>query len=74
MTDGAPRAYALRDYALIADGERGAIVGPDGGIVWLCFPAWHDPAVFASLIGGGGYYRITPTCEFVWGATTRKQA
>ena len=25
----------LRDYALIADGERGALCGPHGELVWL---------------------------------------
>ncbi len=66
-TDGAPPPFTLREYALIADGERGAIVGPDGGVAWLCFPAWHDPAVCASLLGGAGYYRVAPTGQFVWG-------
>jgi hypothetical protein len=28
--------HALRDYALLADGERGAVVGPRGEIVWMC--------------------------------------
>jgi alpha,alpha-trehalase len=64
---GAPAPFTLRDYALVADGERGAVVGPDGGIVWLCFPGWHDPAVFASLVGGGGFYSVSPTGRFVWG-------
>jgi hypothetical protein len=30
--------HALRDYALLADGERGAVVGPRGEIVWMCTP------------------------------------
>jgi hypothetical protein len=30
----------LREYALLADGERGAVVGPGGDIVWLCAPRW----------------------------------
>ena len=30
---------ALRDYALLAGGERGAIIGPRGEIAWLCAPA-----------------------------------
>ena len=44
--------HALRDYALLADGERGAVVGPRGEIVWMCAPSWDSDAVFASLIGG----------------------
>ena len=34
----------LRQYALLADGERGAVVGPRGDVAFLCFPRWHDDA------------------------------
>src|SRR6266571_4342134 len=61
----APRA--LRDYAVLADGERGAIVGPQGEIVWMCAPRWDCDAVFARLIGGEGSYSVTPAARFVWG-------
>ncbi len=64
---GSPRPYTLREYAVLADGERGAVLGPDGAIVWMCFPRWDDPAVFASLIGGSGFYRVVPSGQFVWG-------
>jgi alpha,alpha-trehalase len=57
----------LREYALIADGERGALIGPRGDIVWMCMPRWHSGAVFAALIGGGGGYGVTPEGRFVWG-------
>jgi hypothetical protein len=57
----------LRDYALIADGERGALVGPRGDIVWMCAPRWDSDAVFARMIGGDGVYAVTPTEDFVWG-------
>lgn len=59
--------HVLREYALIADGERGALIGPRGDIVWMCLPRWHSDAVFASLIGGGGVYAVTPRQRFVWG-------
>jgi GH15 family glucan-1,4-alpha-glucosidase len=62
-----PRPFNLRQYALIADGERGAIIGPDGAIVWLCVPQWHSPAVFSALLGGMGHYEIAPDAPFVWG-------
>ena len=65
-TQGFP-PHVLRDYALIADGERGGLVGPRGDIVWMCAPRWHSDAVFASLIGGGGIYAVTPASSFVWG-------
>jgi GH15 family glucan-1,4-alpha-glucosidase len=59
--------HVLREYALLADGERGAIVGPRGDICWLCFPGWDGDGLFASLIGGGGTYAVTPSTRFVWG-------
>jgi alpha,alpha-trehalase len=62
---GAP--HALRDYALLADGERGVLVGPRGELAWMCFPGWHDDAVFSALVGGEGVYAICPEGRFVWG-------
>ena len=59
--------HVLRDYALIADGERGALIGPRGDIVWMCAPRWHSDAVFSHLIGGEGLYAVTPADDFVWG-------
>ncbi|MFF8594781.1 glycoside hydrolase family 15 protein [Streptomyces sp. NPDC015220] len=59
--------HALHDYALLADGERGALIGPDGAINWLCAPTWHDDAVLASLIGGRGVYAVTPRGRYVPG-------
>lgn len=64
-----PMPSVLRDYALLADGERGALIGPTGVIAWLCFPGWADPAVLASLIGGQGTYAITPRGRYVWGGS-----
>lgn len=58
----------LREYALLADGERGALIGPRGDIAWMCAPSWDSDAVFSSLIGGSGVYAITPAVpRFVWG-------
>ena len=57
----------LRDYALVADGARGAVVGPRGEVVWMCAPNWHDDAVFATLLGGRGVFAVTPSHPFVWG-------
>ncbi|MGV8979377.1 MAG: glycoside hydrolase family 15 protein [Cellulomonas sp.] len=60
--------HVLRDYALIADGERGALVGPHGDYAWMCAPSWHDEPVFAGLVGGAGVYAVTPTDDrHVWG-------
>ena len=58
----------LREYALLADGERGALIGPQGDVTWMCAPRWDSDAVFSNLIGGGGVYAVTPTeVRHVWG-------
>jgi hypothetical protein len=63
-----PTPHVLRQYALVADGERGALVGPRGVVAFLCAPSWHDDPVFSSLLGGRGGYGVSPTDErFVWG-------
>jgi hypothetical protein len=62
------RPHVLREFSLIADGERGALVGPDGAISWLCAPRWDSPAVFSGLLGGPGRYAVTPADPwYVWG-------
>ncbi|MER7705766.1 glycoside hydrolase family 15 protein [Kitasatospora sp. NPDC097605] len=65
MTGYPPRV--LGDYALLADGERGALIGPDGEVAWLCAPRWDSDPVFAGLIGGGGVHAVTPVGRFVPG-------
>ncbi len=58
----------LREYALLADGERGILVGPRGDYAWMCAPRWASDAAMSSLLGGGGGYSVTPTDpRFVWG-------
>ncbi len=64
-----PGPHVLRDYALLADGHRGVLVGPQGDCGWLCFPGWADPAVFATLIGSGGHYLIQPEGRWTWGGS-----
>lgn len=66
VTDRYP-PQVLREYALIADGQRGGLCGPRGDLCWLCVPRWHDDAVFSSLVGGAGVYAVTPVGRFVWG-------
>jgi hypothetical protein len=60
-------AHALREYALLADGERGALIGPKGDIGWLCAPRWESGSLFSALIGGSGVYAIWPADRFTWG-------
>jgi alpha,alpha-trehalase len=61
------KPHVLREYALLADGERGVVVGPRGDFAWMCFPRWDSDACFATLIGGHGTYAVTPTARYVWG-------
>ena len=67
MSAGSSAPHVLRDYALLADGERGVLVGPRGDLAWMCFPRWDGDALFASLIGGGGCYAVEPSERYVWG-------
>ena len=68
-SDGQSRArpHVLREYALIADGERGALIGPRGDLAWMCAPRWDSDAVFSSLLGGSGSFSVSPVGRFVWG-------
>jgi len=43
------------------------LIGPDGGLAWLCFPGWDDPAVVAGLLGSGGRYELGPVGRWVPG-------
>ncbi|MFH9875387.1 trehalase-like domain-containing protein [Streptomyces olivaceus] len=62
--------WALREYAVLADGERGAVLDPRGRIVWLCAPRWHDDAVFSALVGGAGHFAVEPADPWhVWGCS-----
>ncbi len=60
--------HVLRQYALLADGERGILIGPRGDFCWMCFPHWDSAAMFNSLLGGRGIYAVSPEePRFVWG-------
>lgn len=68
MTEQDITPRVLREYALIADGERGGLIGPDGSVVWLCVPRWDSRAAFGALLGAPGGYTVTPTDPWhVWG-------
>jgi GH15 family glucan-1,4-alpha-glucosidase len=61
-------SHVLREYAVLADGQRGIVVGPRGDFAWMCMPRWDSDAVFARLLGGQGGYSVEPDdVDFVWG-------
>jgi GH15 family glucan-1,4-alpha-glucosidase len=57
----------IEDYGLIGDCETAALVGRDGSIDWLCWPAFDSDACFASLLGTreNGRWLIAPVEEVV---------
>jgi GH15 family glucan-1,4-alpha-glucosidase len=56
---------AIEDYGLIGDCETAALVGRDGSIDWLCWPAFDSDACFAAILGTErhGRWLIAPEGE-----------
>jgi GH15 family glucan-1,4-alpha-glucosidase len=55
----------IEDYGLIGDCATAALVGRNGSIDWLCWPAFDSDACFASLLGTRehGRWQIAPAEE-----------
>ncbi|WP_338691404.1 glycoside hydrolase family 15 protein [Bradyrhizobium sp. 26S5] len=58
-------ASRIEDYGLIGDCETAALVGRDGAIDWLCWPAFDSDACFAALLGTprNGRWLLAPAGE-----------
>lgn len=55
-------ATPIERLSLLSDLRTGALVTPEGRLVWLCPPRFDSPALFAELLGGptAGRFVVAP--------------
>ncbi|AFZ73398.1 glycoside hydrolase family 15 protein [Natronobacterium gregoryi] len=56
----------LRDYGIVGNDDRCALVSRDGSIDWCCFPHLEDESVFARIldVDRGGHFAVSPAAEY----------
>lgn len=56
----------IADYAIIGNCETAALINSDGGIDWLCLPAFDAPSFFGALLDHekGGELFVRPAGEY----------
>ncbi|TWA98663.1 glycoside hydrolase family 15 protein [Bradyrhizobium stylosanthis] len=57
----------IEDYALIGDCETAALVGRNGSIDWLCWPAFDSDACFSAILGDrkNGRWLVAPAGDVI---------
>lgn len=54
--------HAIGDHALLADSRTAALIDPDGGVAWCCWPRVDSDPLFMSILdgAGGGSFVVRP--------------
>ena len=61
--DGSPQGIGR--HGVVGQGYSCALIGVDGSVDWLCFPAFDSPSVFAAMLDPerGGFFRVSPSAR-----------
>lgn len=54
--------HSAGDHALLGDGRTAALVDPEGGVAWLCWPRFDSSPCLLSILDPrrGGRFRVAP--------------